>query len=264
MANQAEPIKVAFIGLGVMGYPMAGHLQTGGFEVCVYNRTLAKAKQWDIKKAALYKAVKGTKVTTGDLLASTWYLIDALAAVSGLDSDLKVKNIFKSKPTAMETLAAGDEVYPLVLSEVCKGDININLGQGSIDVTDSCAGSLNQYLRDGFTDMGGTFKGFAKINESTGALEGFTEAALNAFLPIFKDNGAGAIVLTPQSDDEMICFVMMDNTKIAATQKQVYWIFSAIFEGLPSDIPLRGVQPLDLTWKVGQSVLPCIYERTVV
>ncbi|WP_206484506.1 NAD(P)-dependent oxidoreductase [Thalassotalea sp. G2M2-11] len=38
--------KVAFIGLGVMGYPMAGHLQKAGYEVCVYNRTTAKAQQW--------------------------------------------------------------------------------------------------------------------------------------------------------------------------------------------------------------------------
>lgn len=39
--------KVAFIGLGVMGYPMAGHLlRKGGHEVTVYNRTGAKAEQW--------------------------------------------------------------------------------------------------------------------------------------------------------------------------------------------------------------------------
>ncbi|MGI2032381.1 NAD(P)-dependent oxidoreductase [Rhizobium panacihumi] len=39
--------KVAFIGLGVMGYPMAGHLrQKGGHEVTVYNRTAAKAEDW--------------------------------------------------------------------------------------------------------------------------------------------------------------------------------------------------------------------------
>jgi len=39
-------MKVAFIGLGVMGYPMAGHLQKGGHEVTVYNRTASKASQW--------------------------------------------------------------------------------------------------------------------------------------------------------------------------------------------------------------------------
>ena len=39
-------MKVAFLGLGVMGYPMAGHLAKAGHEVTVYNRTTAKADQW--------------------------------------------------------------------------------------------------------------------------------------------------------------------------------------------------------------------------
>jgi 3-hydroxyisobutyrate dehydrogenase len=39
-------MKVAFIGLGVMGYPMAGHLQKAGHEVCVFNRSQAKADKW--------------------------------------------------------------------------------------------------------------------------------------------------------------------------------------------------------------------------
>lgn len=39
-------MKVAFIGLGVMGYPMAGHVKKAGMEVCVYNRTASKAEQW--------------------------------------------------------------------------------------------------------------------------------------------------------------------------------------------------------------------------
>jgi 3-hydroxyisobutyrate dehydrogenase-like beta-hydroxyacid dehydrogenase len=38
--------KVAFIGLGTMGYPMAGHLTKAGHEVTVYNRTYAKAEAW--------------------------------------------------------------------------------------------------------------------------------------------------------------------------------------------------------------------------
>jgi 3-hydroxyisobutyrate dehydrogenase len=39
--------KVAFLGLGVMGFPMAGHLKSkGGHDVTVYNRTAAKAEQW--------------------------------------------------------------------------------------------------------------------------------------------------------------------------------------------------------------------------
>ncbi len=38
--------KVAFLGLGVMGAPMAGHLQKAGHDVTVYNRTSAKAEAW--------------------------------------------------------------------------------------------------------------------------------------------------------------------------------------------------------------------------
>ncbi len=41
-----KPQKVAFLGLGVMGYPMAGHLKRAGHDVVVYNRTAAKAAQW--------------------------------------------------------------------------------------------------------------------------------------------------------------------------------------------------------------------------
>jgi len=50
MTNRSyEPVtshKVAFLGLGVMGYPMAGHLQRAGHAVTVYNRTAARAEQW--------------------------------------------------------------------------------------------------------------------------------------------------------------------------------------------------------------------------
>ena len=38
--------KCAFVGLGVMGYPMAGHLSAAGHEVTVYNRTAARAEDW--------------------------------------------------------------------------------------------------------------------------------------------------------------------------------------------------------------------------
>lgn len=50
-------MKVAFIGLGVMGYPMAGHLANAGHDVTVYNRTAAKAEQW-------CQQFKGSRATT--------------------------------------------------------------------------------------------------------------------------------------------------------------------------------------------------------
>ena len=41
-----QPRRVAFLGLGVMGHPMAGHLARAGHRVTVYNRTLSKAQAW--------------------------------------------------------------------------------------------------------------------------------------------------------------------------------------------------------------------------
>jgi 3-hydroxyisobutyrate dehydrogenase len=42
----STPTRVAFVGLGVMGFPMAGHLAKAGHTVKVYNRTAAKAQEW--------------------------------------------------------------------------------------------------------------------------------------------------------------------------------------------------------------------------
>ncbi|MBT9530661.1 MAG: NAD(P)-binding domain-containing protein, partial [Pseudomonas sp.] len=48
--------KVSFIGLGVMGYPMAGHLAAEGHEVCVYNRSPGKAQSWVARFAGEFAA----------------------------------------------------------------------------------------------------------------------------------------------------------------------------------------------------------------
>ncbi len=47
--------KTAFIGLGVMGYPMAGHLASNGHDVTVYNRTTAKAEKWAAEHGGSFK-----------------------------------------------------------------------------------------------------------------------------------------------------------------------------------------------------------------
>lgn len=60
-------MKVAFLGLGVMGYPMAGHLHKGGHDVCVYNRTTPKAQKWVAEYGGSYaetpaKAAEGAQI----------------------------------------------------------------------------------------------------------------------------------------------------------------------------------------------------------
>ena len=60
-------MKLAFIGLGNMGFPMAGHLAAGGHELTVYNRTAAKAEAWTEKHGGAHAetpaaAAKGAEI----------------------------------------------------------------------------------------------------------------------------------------------------------------------------------------------------------
>ena len=83
--------NVAFIGLGVMGYPMAGYISKGGHNVTVYNRTGAKADKW-------LKEFKGKKADTPKDAAKD---ADYIFTCVGNDNDLREvtfgeNGIFKS------------------------------------------------------------------------------------------------------------------------------------------------------------------------
>ena len=61
-------MKVAFLGLGVMGFPMAGHLKAKGYDVTVYNRTEAKAKTWAEKFGGTHKATPAEAAADADFV----------------------------------------------------------------------------------------------------------------------------------------------------------------------------------------------------
>ena len=71
--------KVAFIGLGVMGYPMAGYLQKNELEVNVFNRTLSKAKKWVSEYGGSLSTSPGEAVKNAD----------AVLICVGRDEDLR-------------------------------------------------------------------------------------------------------------------------------------------------------------------------------
>jgi len=82
--------NVAFIGLGVMGYPMAGYISKAGHNVTVFNRTTSKADKW-------IKEYKGTKADTPAKAAKN---ADYILTCVGNDNDLREvtfgeKGIFK-------------------------------------------------------------------------------------------------------------------------------------------------------------------------
>ncbi|WP_128516529.1 NAD(P)-dependent oxidoreductase [Tabrizicola thermarum] len=87
--------KVAFLGLGVMGFPMAGHLMAKGHEVTVYNRTPAKAEAWVARHG-------GRSAATPGLAASG---AEFVMACVGNDNDLA--QVCTGPDGAFSTMAPG-------------------------------------------------------------------------------------------------------------------------------------------------------------
>jgi 3-hydroxyisobutyrate dehydrogenase-like beta-hydroxyacid dehydrogenase len=88
-------MRVAFVGLGVMGYPMAGHLARGGYETTVYNRTTAKADAW----CADYRGKRA------DSPAEAAAAADVVFCCVGNDDD--VRSVILGEQGVLEGIAAG-------------------------------------------------------------------------------------------------------------------------------------------------------------
>jgi 3-hydroxyisobutyrate dehydrogenase-like beta-hydroxyacid dehydrogenase len=61
-------MRVAFVGLGVMGYPMAGYLAKAGYEVTVYNRTTEKAEKWAQEFRGALSSTPGKAASDADIV----------------------------------------------------------------------------------------------------------------------------------------------------------------------------------------------------
>ena len=60
--------KVAFLGMGVMGYPMAGHIAAAGYDVTVFNRTVAKAEAWTAQHGGSFAATPAVAADGADFV----------------------------------------------------------------------------------------------------------------------------------------------------------------------------------------------------
>lgn len=87
--------KVAFLGLGVMGFPMAGYLQAAGHEVTVYNRTTAKAEAWAAKHGGAFAPTPAAAAAG----------CDAVMTCVGNDDDLR--SVVLGETGALAGLAEG-------------------------------------------------------------------------------------------------------------------------------------------------------------
>lgn len=102
-------VKVAFIGLGVMGYPMAGHLSKAGFVVSAYNRTNQKADAWQSEFGGSLSSTPGEAAAIADIVLMCVGNDDDVRSVvygdTGILSGLKRESILVDHTTASPDLA---------------------------------------------------------------------------------------------------------------------------------------------------------------
>jgi len=145
--------KTAFIGLGVMGYPMAGHLKAAGHEVTVYNRTTAKAEAWVAEHGGSHaltprEAAEGcdfvmTCVGNDDDLRSVVFGDDGALAALGSGAIL-VDHTTASAEVAREIAAAAAEKgVGFVDGPVSGGQAGAENGQLAV----MCGGTEDDYAR---------------------------------------------------------------------------------------------------------------------
>lgn len=105
----ADGSKVAFIGLGVMGYPMAGHLAAAGHTVTVYNRTASKADAWVTQHGGQAAATPRSAAEGADIVFACVGNDDDVRSVTLADGGaldgMKAGAIFVDHTTASADLA---------------------------------------------------------------------------------------------------------------------------------------------------------------
>ena len=101
--------NVSFIGLGVMGYPMAGHLQNNGYNVTVYNRTTVKAEKWVEKYKGSMAKTPGEASQNSEIVfmcvGRDEDIIEVMEGESGILSNVAEGSIIVDHTTASAEIA---------------------------------------------------------------------------------------------------------------------------------------------------------------
>ncbi len=143
--------KVAFLGLGVMGFPMAGHLKSKGFDVTVYNRTEAKAKDWVAKHGGTHAATPADAARGADIVfmcvGNDKDLLDVAAGEGGALAGMAAGGILVDHTTA--SADAARKLYDLAKAKgIAFIDAPVSGGQAGAEngkLTVMCGGDQSAF-----------------------------------------------------------------------------------------------------------------------
>jgi 3-hydroxyisobutyrate dehydrogenase len=146
-------MQTAFIGLGVMGYPMAGHLVRAGHRVTVYNRTKDKAQRWTREYGGRFAATPAEAAEGAEIVLACVGRDADLRAVTlgegGAFAAMKKGAVFVEHTTASATIArelgeaAAARAFGFVDAPVSGGEQGAKNGQ----LTIMCGGSEADYAK---------------------------------------------------------------------------------------------------------------------
>ena len=213
-------------------------------------------------KANVFSAARGSAVTSGDTTANTWYEVLSRGSSSTLPARILEGGVFKSPDTGSSqiTLAEGDSVYPLTLTEICKTDATIEGEEGTIEVTDDCESGYTSYILDGYVDLKGSLGGFLKLDDSTGVIKDDSLNFLKRFLDYVTDDGEGNYVFTAKANEKLLLMICL-NKDAVATEKQNWLIVPVQITTLGTGAALKDAQKRDLSWVKAQGPAS-LYART--
>ncbi|MCY4285226.1 MAG: NAD(P)-dependent oxidoreductase [Thiotrichales bacterium] len=158
-----EPGKVAFLGLGVMGYHMAGHLAKAGHDVTVYNRTASKAERWTGEFAGAQAATPAAAAAGSEIVFACVGNDDDVRSVTvgpdGAFEGMSPGAIFVDHTTASADVArelaaaAAERDLGFMDAPVSGGEagavngvLTVMVG-GEQDAFDRCCGVIDAYAR---------------------------------------------------------------------------------------------------------------------
>ncbi len=145
--------KIAFLGLGVMGYPMAGHLQAAKHDVTVYNRTTAKAEKWAAEHGGAFAATPAEAVSGAEVVFACVGNDDDLRSITtgegGAFAAMASGTVFVDNTTASAEVAR--ELYGLAQAAGFDFiDAPVSGGQAGAEngaLTVMCGGDAAPYAR---------------------------------------------------------------------------------------------------------------------
>jgi 3-hydroxyisobutyrate dehydrogenase-like beta-hydroxyacid dehydrogenase len=151
MTNESR--NVAFIGLGVMGYPMAGHLAAAGHRVTVYNRSPARAAQWVAQHGGAQAATPAAAALDAEIVMTCVGNDDDVRAVA-LAADGALGSMRKGAVLVDHTTASARLARELHALAAAKGvafiDAPVSGGQAGAEngkLTIMCGGDASAFAR---------------------------------------------------------------------------------------------------------------------